>query len=153
MKLSYHNFLLFIFLIIISCKSVDPVSFKTYVDTTTKSVLIQKKQTYTLNDLGIYASNEFDGARLNGLKKANDSTAILLINPENEPINKSAIMHLKFGQIQQSRFILLFNTQKGINIDIYLNLKKIEYIGYLLFGMRIIPMGKEKKMPTIKKRF
>lgn len=113
MKFSYHNFLLFAFLTIISCKSADPVSFKKFVDTTTKPISIQKKQTYAIDDLGIYASNEFDGARLNGLKKANDSTAILLINPENEPINNSAYYAFKVWSKTTKPFYFTFQYPKG----------------------------------------
>ncbi|MCF7569605.1 M14 family metallopeptidase [Sabulilitoribacter arenilitoris] len=113
MKLSFSNALLLIFLILAGCKSVDTVVFKTMVDTTTKPILNQKRQTYTLNDLGIYASNEFDGARLNGLKKVNDSTAILLINPENEPINNSAYYAFKVWSNTSKPFYFTFQYPKG----------------------------------------
>jgi hypothetical protein len=113
MKHFYRNSLLLIFLIIVSCKSADTVSFKTYVDTTTKPILNQNKQTFALDDLGIYASNEFDGARLNGLKKANDSTAILLINPENEPINNSAYYAFKVWSNTTKPFYFTFQYPKG----------------------------------------
>ncbi len=65
------------------------MSFETPVDTATRPIEKQTKQTYHIEELGIYASNEFDAARLNGFKKKNDSTALLIINPENEPINHS----------------------------------------------------------------
>ncbi|MDO5979090.1 M14 family metallopeptidase [Flavivirga spongiicola] len=125
MILSYRNsLLLFCLIIIISCKSADPVSFKTYVDTTTKPVLIQKKQTYALDDLGVYASNNFDGARLNGLKKANDSTAILLINPENEPINNSAYYSFKVWSNTSKSFYFTFQYPKGYKHRYIPKLKK-----------------------------
>ncbi len=113
MKLFHRNYLVLIILILVSCKSADTVSFKTPVDTTTKSIKSQKKQTFTLDDLGIYASNEFDGARLNGLKKENDSTAVLLINPENEPINNSAYYAFKIWSKTPKSFYLKFQYPKG----------------------------------------
>ncbi|MCL6293995.1 M14 family metallopeptidase [Jejuia spongiicola] len=113
MKLFHRNYLVLIILILVSCKSADTVSFKTPVDTTTKSIKSQKKQTFTLDDLGVYASNEFDGARLNGLKKENDSTAVLLINPENEPINNSAYYAFKIWSKTPKSFYLKFQYPKG----------------------------------------
>ena len=125
MILSYRNSFLLVFLIaLISCKSADSVSFKTYVDTTTKPVLAQKKQTYALDDLGVYASNDFDGARLNGLKKANDSTAILLINPENEPINNSAYYAFKIWSNTNKSFYFTFQYPKGYKHRYIPKLKK-----------------------------
>lgn len=124
MKHSYPNFLLFLFLIIISCKSTTPVTFKTYVNTETKSVLTQKKQTFILDDVAIYASNEFDGARLNGLKKANDSTVILLINPENEPINNSAYYAFKVWSNTTKSFYFTFQYPKGFKHRYIPKLKK-----------------------------
>lgn len=113
MKSFYTNTLLLIFLIIVSCKSLDTVTFKTPVDTTDKPVSIQKKQTYALNDLDVYASNNFDGARLNGLKKVNDSTAVLLINPENQPINNSAYYAFKVWSNTTKPFYFTFQYPKG----------------------------------------
>ncbi|WP_231555182.1 M14 family metallopeptidase [Cellulophaga sp. Hel_I_12] len=44
---------------------------------------------YTIDKLGVHASNDFDGARLNGFEQKNDSTVIVKIIPENTPINNS----------------------------------------------------------------
>ncbi len=113
MKPFYSSSLLFIFLTIVGCKSLDTVAFKTPVDTTDKPISIQIKQTYALSDLGVYVSNDFDGARLNGLKKANDSTAMLLINPENEPINNSAYYAFKAWSNTPKPFYFRFEYPKG----------------------------------------
>ncbi len=87
----YTKFIIvYVFFVFISCNSVKEVHFKTPVDTTNKPTNPQIKQTYSLEELGVYASNEFDGARLNGLVKENDSTVVVIINPENTPINNSA---------------------------------------------------------------
>ncbi len=48
-------------LILVSCSSAKKVDFKSPVDTTTKNIKFQVKQTYNLPQLGVYASNDFDG--------------------------------------------------------------------------------------------
>ena len=48
----------------------------------------QVRKTYDLGN-GIYGSNEFDGARLNGMVLSNDTLITALITPENTPINQS----------------------------------------------------------------
>ena len=105
-------FLCFIF-VVTGCKSVKKVEFKTPVDTTTKYIKLQLKQTYNLTDLGVYASNEFDGARLNGFKKENDSTALVIINPENAPINNSAYYAFKTWSNTTKPFYFKFQYPKG----------------------------------------
>jgi len=57
----------------------------------TKSVPIQKqwKRDYTFNHSDVVFSNNFEGARLNGVLKENDSTFAALITSENTPINIS----------------------------------------------------------------
>lgn len=81
-------FLLVVF-ILVGCTSTKSVHFKTPVATTSKPIAFQTKKTFQLNDVGVYASNEFDGARLNGFEKINDSTASVIISPENLPVNNS----------------------------------------------------------------
>ena len=124
MKLFHRNYLVLILLILVSCKSADTVSFKTPVDTTTKPIKYQKKQIFALDDLGIYASNQFDGARLNGFKKVNDSTALLIINPENEPINNSAYYAFKIWSKTPKSFYLKFQYPKGYKHRYIPKLKK-----------------------------
>ena len=79
----------FVAMVMVSCKSVKEVAFETPVDTTSKEITFQKKQEYFLEEAGVHASNQFDGARLNDFIKLNDSTARVLILPENKPINRS----------------------------------------------------------------
>ena len=95
------------------CKSIKEVSFKTPVDTSTKNIKYQIKQTYLLNDLGIFASNQFDGARLNGFKKENDSTAVVIISPENSPINNSGYFAFKTWSKGAKPFYFKFQYPKG----------------------------------------
>ena len=59
------------------------------VPTDSKPVQKQWKGQFAFPDQGITFSNEFDGARLNGLVQNNDSTYTLLITSENTPINTS----------------------------------------------------------------
>tara|TARA_B110000444_G_scaffold239453_1_gene253886 strand:+ start:2248 stop:3486 length:1239 start_codon:yes stop_codon:yes gene_type:complete len=101
------------FFVFIGCKSVKEVSFKTPVDTTTKSIELQTKQTYQLKELGVFASNQFDGARLNGFEKINDSTALAIISPENSPINNSGYFAFKTWSKDAKPFYFKFQYPKG----------------------------------------
>ncbi|MEM6379309.1 MAG: M14 family zinc carboxypeptidase, partial [Bacteroidota bacterium] len=58
------------------------------VPTNTLPIQRQYLGTYNLGN-GIYASNEFDGARLNGAVLSGDTLITVLITPENTPINPS----------------------------------------------------------------
>jgi len=101
------------FISFISCISVKEVSFKTPIDTTSKKVKFQTKQIYKLKNLGIYASNNFDGARLNGFERVNDSTANIIINPENTPINNSAYYAFKAWSDTPKSFYFTFQYPEG----------------------------------------
>ncbi len=65
-----------------------PLDSAAFVDTHVRPIVLQKKQTFHF-DNGIYFSNQFDGARLNGISQVNDSVFTVLIIPENSPINAS----------------------------------------------------------------
>ena len=77
-------------ILLLSCQTKKKVIFETYIDTNNKSIEIQTKRTFEIKNLNIYASNQFDGARLNNFQKLNDSTVVAYITPENTPINNSA---------------------------------------------------------------
>ena len=77
-------------ILLLSCQTKKKVIFETYIDTNNKSIEIQTKRTFEIKNLNIYASNQFDGARLNNFEKLNDSTVVAYITPENTPINNSA---------------------------------------------------------------
>ncbi len=89
--------------------ALKEVYFPKSVNTVSRSISFQNKQTFELTDIGIYASNEFQGARLNDFKKLNDSTVAVFIEPENIPINNSAYYS----------FLLWAESEK----EIYLNFK------------------------------
>ncbi len=101
-------FYCFLLPLLIGCGSAAPVAFETPVDTKTKAITYQEKKTYTIDDLGIHASNDFDGARLNGFQKENDSTALVIIQPENEPINNSAYYAFKIWSENPKQLYLKF---------------------------------------------
>ena len=96
-----------------ACSNLKKIDFDVPVDTTDKIIIKQVKQTYPLNDLGIYASNEFDGARLNGFQIKNDSTALVIINPENVPINNSAYYAFKTWSNTPKTVYYEFKYPKG----------------------------------------
>lgn len=98
---------LILVLLVFSCKTIKEVEFKTPVDTKTKKIEKQEKTVFSLNDIGVYASNKFDGARLNAFEKVNDSTVKVIIRPENTPINNSAYYSFKIWS----------NTKKTVYID------------------------------------
>lgn len=125
-QIYYGQFLSFIFLVLISCKSADTVDYEEYVDTTTRPIVLQKKQTYALKDLGVYASNDFDAARMNDFFKSNDSTAVLVVNPENQPINQSTYYAFKIWSDIPKTFYVAFEYPKGFKHRYIPKLKKTE---------------------------
>ncbi|RIA08336.1 zinc carboxypeptidase [Flavobacteriaceae bacterium MAR_2010_72] len=104
---------LFSFIAVVNCSAPKSVVFKTPVDTTSKPINYQEKKTYELVDVGVFASNEFHGARLNGFEKINDSTALVLITPENTPINNSPYYAFKSWAKQPKPFYFTFKYPKG----------------------------------------
>ena len=112
-KSFYNVLVIFGILFCVGCTSARKVSFKTPVDTTTKRISFQNKQAYLLDKVGVYASNEFDGARLNGFKQINDSTALVIIHPENAPINNSAYYAFKTWSKTPKSFYFKFHYPKG----------------------------------------
>lgn len=80
---------IFLLFFLHGCTVPKPVAFPSPVDTKSKAVSYPEKQVFSIPELGVYASNDFDGARLNDFEKINDSTVNLVIRPENSPINKS----------------------------------------------------------------
>ena len=85
---------LFIFLIILfvwACeqdtqwKGQPPIK---KVSTETVPIQLQYKGIFDLGD-GVFISNDYNGARLNGAARTNDTLISVLITPENSPINMS----------------------------------------------------------------
>lgn len=97
----------------IGCTSAKTVSFKAPVDTTNKRIKTETKKIFHLSQNDVYASTEFDGARLNGFKYKNDSTALLQVNPENVPINRSPYYAFKTWSETPRSFYFEFQYPKG----------------------------------------
>ena len=73
----------------VGCSTAPKVFFKDTVDTETKLIRYQSKQTFIFAESGVSFSNQFEGARLNSVDQLNDSVYTVTILPENEPINHS----------------------------------------------------------------
>ena len=76
-------------------------------DTYSKEIQYQEKKTYHVSD--VYASNDFDGARLNDFTQINTNTYRATIRPENAPINESSYFC----------FDLWSETEKDIELQLY----------------------------------
>lgn len=98
--------------VFIGCSSIKRIDFKTPVDTNSKKITYQKKQIYSIADLGVYASNNFDAARLNGFEKVNDSTVKAIITPENTPTNNSAYYSFKLWSNTPKTIYIQFDYPK-----------------------------------------
>jgi len=76
-------------------------------NTETVPIQLQYKGTFNLGE-GIHISNQFEGARLNGVARTNDSLITVLITPENSPINMSPWYAFKlWSEKQQDLYIRL----------------------------------------------
>lgn len=104
-----RQLLFYVFITLIaSCKSVPIVPFEEPVDTTNKKVDTQPKQSFFIDKLGVAVSNNFKGGRLTNAEYLNDSTAVLTIKPENEPINNSAYYAFKIWSKQPKSIYVTF---------------------------------------------
>jgi len=82
----------------------------------TKSLPVQKQWKGIFNsiDSDVQFSNEFEGARLNGLVKDNDSTYTALITSENTPINISPWYAFKVWSKKPETIHLNLTYQQGV---------------------------------------
>ena len=99
--------------LLISCSVVRTVDFETPVDTSDKQITFQERQVYLQEDLGLVVDNTFDGARLNGIEKLNDSTIKAIIWPENEPINSSPYYAFKIASNTPKKVYVSLEYPKG----------------------------------------
>ncbi|TMU56111.1 M14 family metallopeptidase [Flagellimonas algicola] len=102
-------------LLFVHCSGPKRVKFPIPVDTKNKPIDLQIKKSYAFEDLGVWVSNEFDGARLNGAQKLNDSTIILRFEPENTPINKSPYYGFKVWSDSPKQTYFLFDYPEGFD--------------------------------------
>lgn len=93
----YRLIYLYVFYFIFaSCQSTTGLinhEFPDPVDTESVDVFGQRKQVYDIQ--GVYADNEFEGARMNNFSKINNHLFRAVISPENYPINGSAYYSLR----------------------------------------------------------
>ncbi len=84
-------------LVFVSCGTkykLKEFQYPTPVDTNDKPVFFQQKKVY---DFGtVKFDNQFNGARLNDVMQRDDSTYVLLISPENTPINPSSYYGFRY---------------------------------------------------------
>jgi len=82
------------------------------VDTSPRPIQQQYRNTFVFEDAGIYLSNEFDGARLNGALMKED-TLMLWVTPENAPINPSPWYAFKIWADEPQEVVLKFTYQNA----------------------------------------
>lgn len=109
MKYNYPIYLS-LALLILGCKSSQqwegqgPIQI---IPTESKPIVYQEKQTFEPST-GVFLSNEFEGARLNGVEAVNDTLIRVLIAPENAPINPSPWYAFKVWSEDSKEFWLEF---------------------------------------------
>jgi len=90
----------------------------TIVPTTAKPVAKQWKGEFTFDEGSLVFSNQFEGARLYGVIKTNDSTYTALITSENTPVNPSPWYAFKVWSKKNAVFILCLPIKKEQSTDI-----------------------------------
>lgn len=114
-------FLLIVSTLLWSCKKdtkwkgQDPIK---KVSTLTRPIQYQLKKTYSLGN-GIYCSNEFAGARLNGVVLTNDTIITVLITSENTPVNESPWYAFKIWSKTPQKVQLKITYSEGVKHRYY----------------------------------
>jgi Zinc carboxypeptidase len=88
-------------------------SFPDSVDTRTREIQYQEKKIFTDEEDGVYARNDFPGARLNNFERVNSRFYNVYINPENTPINNSAWYAFKIWSKEEKNVWLHFFYEGG----------------------------------------
>ena len=96
-------------------KGQDPIQ---KVSTLTRPVQFQLKKTFDLGN-GIFCSNDFDGARLNGVVLTGDTLITVLITPENTPINSSPWYAFKVWSETKKDIRLKITYNEGVGHRYY----------------------------------
>lgn len=89
------------------------------VPTNSKPTQKQWKGDFIFNKGEVVFSNNFDGARLNGILQENDSTFTALITSENTPINISPWYAFNVTSKNSKNIYVLLTYQQGINHRYY----------------------------------
>jgi len=127
MKASQFIALLISFSILFSCtqkeqkwKGQAPIK---KVSTLTRPIQYQVKKIYELEN-GIYLSNQFDGARLNGVAQTKENEVTVLITPENTPINSSPWYAFKIWSEKEKNIQLKITYNEGVAHRYYPKISK-----------------------------
>jgi len=111
------------------------------VPTNSKPTQKQWKGEYTFDNGSVVFSNDFDGARLNGVIQENDSTYTALITSENTPVNISPWYAFKVRSKTPKKIHLMLTYQDGIRHRYYPKLssdgenwKALDSINYSEYG-------------------
>jgi len=89
------------------------------VPTNSKPTQKQWKGEYTFDNGSVVFSNDFDGARLNGVIQENDSTYTALITSENTPVNISPWYAFNITSKISKNIYVVLTYQEGINHRYY----------------------------------
>ena len=112
-----NQLLLFVLLLysFYSCQTYQakPYDFPSPVDTTTKPIALQEKKIYAFPQQEVFASNLFDGARLNNFIFIKDDLFQATISPENVPINDSPYYAFKIWSSRSKSIRLELNYTKS----------------------------------------
>jgi len=84
------------------------------VPTETRPIQKQRTGTFELGK-GVFASNDFIGARLNGIVRSNDTLLTALITPENTPINPSPWYAFKLWAEEETNISLKLTYLEGVS--------------------------------------
>lgn len=100
--MKHHRYIIIGFFLVLGCASSTPkkIAFENPVDTTTKPITEKESKLYHNKQLGVYATNDFPGGKLDGFTYYNDSTSTANIVPENTPINDSPYYSFKLWSNQ-----------------------------------------------------
>lgn len=83
------------------------------IATESKPTQTQWKGEFTFKDSDIVFSNDFEGGRLNGILKTNDSTYTALITSENTPVNMSPWYAFKVWSTKKQSIDLILTYQEN----------------------------------------
>ncbi|MFD2586241.1 M14 family metallopeptidase [Croceitalea marina] len=83
------------------------------VPTTSKPIQKQWKANFKFNSGDVVFSNDFEGARLNGVLQENDSTYTALITSENTPVNTSPWYAFKVWAKKRKRINVVMTYQES----------------------------------------
>ncbi len=108
-----RHVLMLSFFLLLGCNRymASNFEFPDPTETSDQPIRLQKKMTYHL--AGVYADNQFDGARLNDFSQLNDSTFAVKITPENYPINPSPWYAFRIWSDTTRKINLLLDYEKA----------------------------------------